>query len=232
MSNTIQVPLKGAGGEDKGQLELDIALLDTRVRYPLLKEATLMYLANRRVGTHETKTRARVAGSTRKPWKQKGTGRARAGSRKSPLWRGGGIIFGPHPRDYSYAINKKQRRQALRSALFAKFKDGQVVVLDGLKVDSPKTKTVAAALKSIGVSGDCLLGTAAYDRNLYLSARNIPGVCVSRVSDFNALDVLNARTVVLLRDAFDTLLRGDSSSEAGEGGDDGEASGGKEPATP
>jgi large subunit ribosomal protein L4 len=217
----IQVPVKGVGGEDKGHVEVAREQFDTRVRYPLLKEAAVMYLANKRVGTHSTKTRGQLAGSNKKPWKQKGTGRARAGTRKSPLWRGGGTIFGPHPRDYSYAINRKQRRVALRSALFAKFRDGQVVVLEGLKVDSPKTKPVAAALKALGVRGACLIGTSAQDKNLYLSARNIPGVFVFALSELNALDVLNARTVVLTRDGFDALLASPAAdahtSDAAEG---------------
>ena len=204
----VKVPVKGAAGEDRGQLEVSLEAIDARVRFPLLKDAAVMYLANRRVGTHETKTRSHVAGSNKKPWRQKGTGRARAGTRRSPLWRGGGIIFGPHPRDYSIAINRKQRRVALRSALLAKFRDGEVVVLDGLKLDGPKTKPVAAALKSIGVDRGCLLGTADYNKNLYLSARNIPGVVVSPVKDLNALEVLSAHKVVLLRDAFDALLSG------------------------
>jgi len=224
-SKTIQIPLKGVGGEDKGSLEISADSVDCRVRYPLLKEAAVMYLANRRVGTHETKTRAEVAGSTKKPWKQKGTGRARAGTRKSPLWRGGGIIFGPHMRDYSYAINRKQRRLAVRSALLSKLQAGEVVVIDGLNAgDKPRTKPVAAALQAIGVRGRCLLGTGTYDKNLYLSARNIEGVTVAPVKEFNALDVLNARTIVLTRDAFDSL----TASLAEAGSNAGEESGGKE----
>jgi large subunit ribosomal protein L4 len=208
----LQVPLKGIGGEDRGQLQIPQSFLDERVRYPLLKEAVVMYQANKRAGTHQTKTRAYVAGSTRKPWKQKGTGRARAGTRKSPLWRGGGVIFGPHPRDYSYAIPRKQRQAALRSALFAKVRDGEVVVLEGLQAGPPKTKVVAAALRAIGVRGRCLIGTHGTDKNLYLSARNIPGVLVSPVKEFNALDVLTAKTVVLTRDAFDSLLAQETES--------------------
>src|SRR5262245_47744885 len=138
-----------------------------------------MYQANRRVGTHETKTRGQVAGSTKKPWRQKGTGRARAGTRKSPLWRGGGIIFGPHPRDYSYAIPKAKRRLALRSALYSKFRDGEVVVVEGLKTEKPSTRYLAKLLKSLGVTGRCLIGLEALDHNLTLSARNLPGVRLS-----------------------------------------------------
>jgi large subunit ribosomal protein L4 len=201
----LEVPLRGTGGEDQGRLTLDPGRLDRRVRHALLKEAAVMYAANKRVGTHETKTRGQVRGSTRKPWKQKGTGRARAGTRKSPLWRGGGVVFGPHPRDYSYQINRKQKRLALRSALLGKFRDGQVIVIDGLAADSPKTKPVARVLGALGVKGSCLIGTARPEKNLVLAARNIPGVVVSAVKDLNALDVLNARTVLLTREAFDAL---------------------------
>ena len=204
-NDAVQVPLKGTNGEDKGHLTLSLSVLDTRVRYGLLKEAAVMYEARKRVGTHSTKRRGEVAGSNRKPWRQKGTGRARAGSRKSPLWRGGGIIFGPHPRDYSYSLNRKQLRLAVRSALRSKFQDGEVLVLDGLKLEGPKTKPLAKALLAAGVEGACLIGTSGHDKTLVLSARNIPGVIVSPVSEFNALDVLRARRVVLTREAFDSL---------------------------
>ena len=204
-SESLQVPLRGADGEDRGTLAVPIHQLDQRVRYSLLKEAVVMYRARKRVGTHETKTRSQVAGSNKKPWRQKGTGRARAGTRKSPLWRGGGIIFGPHPRDYSYDINRKQRKLAVRSALLSKFLDGQVVILDGLRLEGVKTKPLAKALSALGIRGSCLIGTQGIDKNLTLSARNIPGVLVSPLKDFNALDVLNARTVLLTREAFDFL---------------------------
>ena len=167
-----------------------------------------MYAANRRRGTHGTKTRAEVAGSTRKLWRQKGTGRARAGSKRNPVWRGGGVIFGPHPRDYSYSINRKQRRRALRSALFAQLQGGNVLVLEGLELDAPRTKTLAQALRALGIDGRCLIGTGDVDRNLTLSARNIPGVAVLPVSDFNAEAVLLARRVVLTPAAFDRLKAG------------------------
>ena len=204
-ARTFQVPLKSAEGEDRGQLEMSSSSLDVRVRPRLIKAATVMYAARKRVGTHQTKTRGQVAGSTKKPWRQKGTGRARAGTRKSPLWRGGGTVFGPHPRDYSYAIPKKQRRIAIRSALLSKFEDGQVVVLDELRLEGPKTKPLARMLHAIGIRGSCLIGTGSPDKNLVLSARNIPGVSVSPVKEFNALDVINARTVVLTREAFESL---------------------------
>jgi large subunit ribosomal protein L4 len=222
--DVLQVPLRGAEGEDKGSLSVTASLLDRRIRYPLLKEAIVMYEANKRVGTHETKTRGQLAGSNKKPWRQKGTGRARAGSRKSPLWRGGGTVFGPHPRDYSYAINRKQRRAAVRSALLAKFRDGQVVVLEGLAAEGPKTKPVARTLRALGVRGSCLIGTSKVDRNLVLAVRNIPDVMIAPLSEFNARDVLRVRSVVLLREAFDSLVS--SSSGAGEASAGEKAAGG------
>jgi len=200
------IAIRDASGKEIDQIQVDGSRLDERVRPRLLKEAVVMYQANRRVGTHETKTRSHVSGSNKKPWRQKGTGRARAGTRKSPLWRGGGIIFGPHPRDYSLAMSKKKRRLALRSALFSRFRDGEVVVVDGLRVEKPQTKFVAGVLKSLGVSGRCLIGTKDLDRNLVLSSRNIPGVRVSQVKDFNALDVLVAKTLVLTREALDAVF--------------------------
>lgn len=211
--NVVEVPVKGAGGEDRGHRTLELSKLDARVRFRLLKEAVVMYRANQRLGTHSTKTRSFVAGSNKKPWRQKGTGRARAGTRKSPLWRGGGVVFGPHPRDYSYAVHRKQRRTAVRSALFAKFRDGQVVILDGLALESPKTKVVAGALRALAVETPCLVGTARHDPKLALAARNIPGVLVAPVSDFNALDVLRVRSVVLTAEAFDEVVRKMASDE-------------------
>ncbi len=220
----FEVPVRSADGKEIEKVRVDSGRLDIRVRPRLLKEAVLMYQANKRVGTHETKTRSFVAASNKKPWRQKGTGRARAGTRRSPIWRGGGIIFGPHPRDYSYSLPKKMRGRAVRSALFAKFRDGQVIVVDGLKAEAPKTKVVADALKALGVSGRCLLGTASLDKNLVLSARNIPGVHVLPVADFNALEILTAKTIVLTRDAFAQVLAAADTVSAGEAVAGGEAS--------
>jgi len=159
----FRIPRKASSGGSQGDVELDAAAIDSRVRPRLIKEALVMYAANRRVGTHSTKTRAEVAGSRRKMWRQKGTGRARAGHRTSPVWRGGGVAFGPRPRDYSYQINRKQRRLALRSAIFAKLESGEVMVVDDFRVEAPRTKTVAKLLEALGVEGRCLIGTAAID---------------------------------------------------------------------
>ena len=203
---TVQV--RDPEGKDLGPVLVDAARIDERVRPQLLKDAVVKYQAAKRVGTHDTKTRAEICASNKKPWRQKGTGRARAGTRRSPLWRGGGIIFGPHPRDYTLGLPKGKRRLALRSALYSKFRDGEVVVVDGLKVEAPRTKQVAKALRSLGIAGRCLIGTESIDRNLVLSVRNLPGVRVLPVKDFNALEVLMARTVLLTREALASLVKG------------------------
>ena len=226
-AKVFEIPVRDGEGKEVGRVQVDGALLDERVRPRLLKEAVVMYQANKRVGTHETKTRSFVAGSNKKPWRQKGTGRARAGTRKSPLWRGGGIIFGPHPRDYSSPIPRAKKIRAVRSALFSKFQDGEVVVVDSIKVEAPRTRYVAALLKSLGINGRCLIGTAELDRNLVLSVRNIPKVRISIVRDFNALDVLSAKTLLLTRDGLDSMLakggklsgRKKTAEKAAEGGE-------------
>jgi large subunit ribosomal protein L4 len=198
-----------ASGAHLGALTIAADRIDSRVRPRLLKEAVVMYQANRRQGTHDTRTRAEVAYSTRKLWKQKGTGRARPGSRRNPVWVGGGIIFGPHPRDYSYAIHRQQRRVATRSALLSMFASRAVKVVDRIELESPRTRLVAQMLRNIGVEGRCLIGTAAHDPKLALAARNLPGVSVARFGDFNAESVLIAGTIVLTADAFRQLQDGE-----------------------
>ena len=217
----IEIAVHDSAGKEVSKKSLDLQGIDKRLRPALIKTALTMYQANKRVGTHDTRTRGEIRGSNAKPWRQKGTGRARSGTRKSPIWKGGGVIFGPHPRDYRFGMNKKQRRLALRSVLMAKLRDGDVKVIDRLEVDTPKTSTVAKILGALGVSGSCLIGTAELDRNLYLSTRNIRGAQVMPVADFNALDVLRARTIVLTQDALDRLQDGPStdSSASNEGGE-------------
>ena len=228
--SSISVTVKNAAGKGLDERSIDTRHLDDRVRYRLIKEALVMNEANRRSGTHKTKTRGEIAGSGQKPWRQKGTGRARSGSRKSPLWRGGGVIFGPRPRDYSYSMNKKQRRLALRSALFSKFNDGEVLVLEGVELSEPSTKTLARALRSCAITGSCLIVTLAHEPTLVLSGRNIPRLQVAPLRELNAFDVLRAGTLVLLPDAFEALASdasplgppreedgGDSGTDGGEG---------------
>lgn len=226
--SSILVTVKNTAGQGLDERSIDTRHLDDQVRYRLIKEALVMHEANRRSGTHKVKTRAEVAGSGQKPWRQKGTGRARSGTRKSPLWRGGGVIFGPRPRDYSYSMNKKQRRLALRSALFAKFRDGQVLVLEGVELPEPSTKALAAVLRSCGVASSCLIATLNYEPTIVLSGRNIPRLQVAALKDLNAFDVLRAETLVLLPDAFEALTGDDSPLGAPRESQDGDAQNGGE----
>jgi large subunit ribosomal protein L4 len=198
------------------QRDADVASLGKRPHRRVMREAAIMYDANRRAGTHSTKTRAEVNYTNKKPWAQKHTGRARAGTRRSPLWRGGGIIHGPHPRDYSYAMPRKALRAAVRSALLGKFLDDEVAALDGVALDAPNTKTVASALKALGVEGRALLVTAARDENFYKSARNIDGATVRIAAEVNAFDLLANRNLVLVNGALEALLKATGAS-AGEG---------------
>jgi large subunit ribosomal protein L4 len=173
------------------------------VREDILHTAVVNYLANQRQGTHSTKTRSAVRGGGKKPWRQKHTGRARHGSIRSPLWRGGAIVFGPQPRDYYYKLPKKQKRLALKTALSAKLQDNELTVIDNIALDKPKTKEMVSLLKNIGLNGkSVLIVTADKDENVYLSARNIPGVDVIRAVDINTYDILVHDHVLVTREAL------------------------------
>ncbi|MHC4820653.1 MAG: 50S ribosomal protein L4 [Planctomycetota bacterium] len=159
-----------------GSRDTDTAGLGKRPHRRVMREAVIMYEANQRAGTHSTKTRAEVAYRGTKPYRQKGTGRARAGTRRSPLWRGGGITFGPKPRDYSYHMPRKALRAAVRSAVLGKYIDNEVSAMDGVSLDQPSTKRMATALGALGLTGSALLVMPERDDVIYRSARNIEGV--------------------------------------------------------
>jgi large subunit ribosomal protein L4 len=179
-----------------GTTDVDVTSLGRRSPRRVMREAVLMYEANRRAGTHDTLTRAEVNDSKIKPWKQKHTGRARAGFKGSPLWVGGGIIHGPHPRDYSYSLPRKELRVATRAALAAKFRDGEVALVDGFALEAPKTKRIAQIIESLEMRGRWLIVLPEQDENVWKSARNIEGVSVVRAADVNAYDLLKNRTVI------------------------------------
>jgi len=179
-----------------GTTDVDVTSLGRRSPRRVQREAVLMYEANRRAGTHDTLTRAEVNDSKIKPYKQKHTGRARAGFKGSPLWVGGGIIHGPHPRDYSYSRPRKELRVATRAALAGKFRDGEVALVDDFSLEAPKTKRVAQLIESLEMRGRWLIVLPESDENLWKSARNIEGVSVVRASDVNAYDLLRNRTVI------------------------------------
>ena len=170
----------------------------------LVYETVINYRANQRQGTASTKTRGEVRGGGRKPWRQKGTGRARAGSNRSPIWKGGGTTFGPRPRDYSYSLPKKAKRTALKSVLSMKLAEKQLLIVDALELKEPKTKEAMALIKNLKV--DSVLFVDRHDnKNLFLSARNIPKTKVVDVNQVNVYDVLNHNWLVLTKRAFDSL---------------------------
>jgi len=201
----MELPVYNEAGELTGKVEFDESVLGTKVKRRLLHQAVVMYEARRRSGTACVKTRAERAGTGSKPWRQKGTGRARVGSRRSPLWRKGGIIWGPRPRDYSYSMPVKARREALRSALLSKFRDDKVKIIDKLDFDAPKTKRMAEALKNLGVSARCLLAVKGHQPNLWKSLRNIPRTAMSAVRDLNAREVLLGGELLFTAAALESL---------------------------
>ncbi len=194
------VALYNISGEQIGELTLKDEVFGVEVNESILHDAVVMQLAGRRLGTHDTKTRSEVSGGGRKPWRQKGSGRARHGTIRSPIWRGGGIVFGPHPRDYSYSLPKKVRRLALKSALSAKANAGDILVLDELKLDQPKTKDMALILNSLKVA-DALLVTADKDESVEKSARNIPNIKPLMATGLNVYDILAYDKLVMTKDA-------------------------------
>lgn len=202
----MRVPVWSQEGEVVGEMDLPSSVFGVRVSPDLLHQVVTMYLANRRVGTASTLTRGEVRGGGRKPWPQKGTGRARQGSIRAPHWRKGGIVFGPQPRDYRYAVPKKARRLALLGALSEKAETGEVRVLEGLHFPEPRTKRMRGLLEKMGVDGSsALIVVSAPDPVIYKSARNLPGVSTRVARDLNAYDVLRHRVLVLTREAISSL---------------------------
>ena len=167
--------------------------------------AVVQQLANNRQGTQKAKTRSEVSGGGRKPWRQKGTGHARQGSTRSPQWTGGGVVFAPVPRDYSFKMNKKEKRAALKSALTDKVANGKLVVVDALTFEAPKTKEFAKVMANLNVNEKALVVLNDNDANVVLSAKNIPTVKTSLTNTINVYDVVNAKTLVLTQDAVKTI---------------------------
>ena len=192
-------------GNTVGELELNDEIFGAPVNTALMHQAVVTYLANQRQGTAATKTRAAVRGGGRKPWRQKGTGRARHGSIRSPIWVGGGVTFGPQPRDYRRAMPKKARRQALKSALSSKVAAGSLIVLDELKFDEPRTRRMVDVLKNLQVQGKALVVTAGEGRNVVLSARNLPGIDTISAQDLNTYAVLNSEQLILTNVEVDVV---------------------------
>ncbi len=189
-----------------GKISLPENVFGVKTKDGVIHGAIVNFLANQRQGTHATKTKGLVSGGGKKPWKQKHTGRARSGSSRSPLWRGGGTVFGPQPRDYSYALPKKARRLALRAALSGKLADGEIIVIDELAFEKPRTKEMISLLKGLELEGkSTLVVVPEHDEPVLLSARNIPGVSVRRVTDLNPYDVAVHARIVITKRAVEKL---------------------------
>ncbi|MBD8033545.1 MULTISPECIES: 50S ribosomal protein L4 [Solibacillus] len=188
-------------GASVGEIELNDAIFGITPNEAVLFDAVVAQRASLRQGNHKVKNRSAVAGGGRKPWRQKGTGRARQGSIRSPQWRGGGVVFGPTPRSYAYKLPKKVRRLAIKSALSTKVLEQNLVVLDALSFDAPKTKDFKAVLAALEISKKALFVTSEVNENAILSARNIPGVTVLTAEGINVLDLLGHDKVVFTQDA-------------------------------
>ena len=201
----MKTQVYGLDGNALREIELSDAVFGRDVSEGSIYHAIRNELANRRLGTAKIKDRGEVQGSGKKPWKQKGTGRARSGSSRSPLWRHGGTVFGPHPRSYEYGVPKAVRRQALLAALTTKAQAGAVRVLESLNLDRPSTKSMLALLTGAGIQGKTLVVLSARDEVLEKSARNLPTVRVLTVRGLNVYDVLRADTLVLTPEGVQTV---------------------------
>ena len=191
-------------GKEVGKLDLNDAVFGVEVNEHLVHMAVLQQLANNRQGTQKAKTRSEVRGGGRKPWRQKGTGHARQGSTRAPQWTGGGVVFAPVPRDYSFKINKKEKRAALKSALTSRVQENKLIVVDELKLDEIKTKQFAQVMKNLNVDKS-LVVINDNDQNIVMSAKNIPTVKVAQTNTINVFDILKYSTVVVTKDAVATI---------------------------
>ena len=201
----VSLPVYDRSGAKVGTYDIDPAELAPRINKQLLHDVVVMYQANKRQGSAKTKSRAEVAGSTSKMYRQKGTGNARAGSRRSGIRRGGGHIFAKRPRDYSYRLPQKAVRQATRMALAARISDSEVTLIDELSFEEPKTSQMAKILGALKIEGTLLVAIIGYDVNVYKSIRNLGGVSVLPVGDLNALEVLRPKRVLMTRAALDAF---------------------------
>lgn len=201
-----KVQVIDTANKPRGEMDLPEEFFGIRNRQGLLHESVVNYLANQRQGTHATKTKGKVSGGGKKPYRQKGTGRARAGSIRSPLWKGGGTTFGPSPRDYYFSMPRQARKLALYAALSVKIADGEVTVVDSIDIDEPKTRQMVEILDNLELSGESLLVVVGEPgAALALSARNIPEVRLMRARDLHAYDVLARRRVLITKEALQAL---------------------------
>ena len=196
-----KVDVLNINGQKVEELELSESIFAAEISEYAVYEVIKNHLANRRQGTQSAKTRAEVRGGGRKPWRQKGTGRARQGSTRSPQWIGGGVVFAPKPRDYSYSVNKKVRRLALKSVLTTKVNEGNLIVLDALEMNAPKTKDFIAMLSAVNAGKKALVVTAENSPNVVKSGRNIPGVDITFVNTLNVYDIMRHDSLIITKEA-------------------------------
>ncbi|MCX6904197.1 MAG: 50S ribosomal protein L4 [Verrucomicrobia bacterium] len=200
----MKLTVKDTQGRDQGELEVKFSLIENNKGVQAVHDVVTAYRANQRMGTACTKNVGDVAGTNKKPWRQKGTGRARAGSFQSPLWRGGGVVFGPKPRDFGKKVNVKVKTLALRKALSERLKAGDVVVVDDLKLGTPKTKEFLSVLKAFDLKRSVLV-VAEPDRNLLLAARNVPNIEVATCEALNTYQVLKSHQLLVTKGAMEKL---------------------------
>lgn len=201
----MKLTVKDIKGQDAGELEVRFPIVENGKGTQAVHDTVTAYMAAQRSGTACTKTMGEVAGTGKKPWRQKGTGRARAGSFQSPLWRGGGVTFGPKPRDFSKKVNSRTKQLALRKALGERIKAGDVVVIEDLTLSSPKTKEFVGILNSFQFTGTALVVAPAVDKNLSLASRNVPNVEVTTSDTLNTYQVLRPAKLLFTRSAFEKV---------------------------
>jgi large subunit ribosomal protein L4 len=201
----MKIAIKDINGKKQGDLDVKFTLVENGKGTQAVHDAVVAHQAAQRMGTACTKTMGEVNGTGKKPWRQKGTGRARAGSFQSPLWRGGGVVFGPKPRDFTKKISQKTRQLALRKALTERLKAGDVVVVDDLKLGSPRTKDFTGVLSALELKGSALIVAQQPDRNLTLASRNLPNVSLTTSDRLNTYDVLRPDKLVFTRGAFEKV---------------------------
>lgn len=201
----MKIAVKDIKGNSQGELEVRFPLVEDGKGTQAVHDAVVAYQAAQRMGTACTKNVGEVAGTNKKPWRQKGTGRARAGSFQSPLWRGGGVVFGPKPRDFSKKVGRKTKQLALRKALSERLRAGDVVLVNDLKLDSPRTKDFVGFLSALELKGSALIVSQAPDKNLSLASRNVPNVALTTSESLNTYDVLRPDKLVFTRGAFEQV---------------------------
>jgi len=201
----MKIAIKNIEGKSQGELEVKFPLVEGGKGTQAVHDVVTAHQAAQRSGTANTKNVGEVAGTNKKPWRQKGTGRARAGSFQSPLWRGGGVVFGPRPRDFGKKVSKKTRALALRKALSERLKAGDVVVVDTLKLATPKTKEFAGLMSALDLKGSTLIVSAGTDKNLTLASRNLPDVALTTCDSLNTYDVLRPDKLLFTKDAFEKV---------------------------